>query len=75
MKKLTTIWFVVDHAEMVFSWDAKAEKGEEFRTFKAAQKRAVTLSQLEPGKSFMICEVTHICAAAVGPSVTARVGG
>jgi hypothetical protein len=74
MKKIKTLWFVVDHDEMLLSFDAKAERGEQFRSERAAQRRAVELSQAEPGKMFMICKVTHVCSAAVGPSVTARVG-
>ncbi len=74
MRKISTIWYVVDHAEGQLSWSAKKDAAESFRSFKAAQKRAVELSQSEPNKQFMIAQVTHVCAAAVGPSVTGRVG-
>lgn len=74
MKTPKALWYVVDHAEKLLSWDAQGERGDEFGTFKAAQRRAVELSQTEPGRLFVVCQATHFVSAAVGPSVTAKIG-
>lgn len=71
---MKTLWFVVDLSGLQLSWSADSESGEKFRSFRAAQKRAVAMSQSEPGKTFLVCQATHVCSAAVGPSVTLKVG-
>jgi hypothetical protein len=71
---MKTLWFVVDLSELQLSWSPNSETGEKFPTFDKAQKRARALSQSEPGKTFLICQATHVCCAAVGPSVTMKVG-
>lgn len=47
------------------SWSAKKEAAEFFGTKGAAQKRAVTLANSEPGELFYICKVVQFADAEV----------
>jgi hypothetical protein len=66
-------FYVIDTVDRAPSWSAKDEKGERFASFKAAEKRAKELAEIEPGKMFEIVQSVAEVECPVGkPKVTAR---
>jgi hypothetical protein len=66
------IQFVVVDAENSISWSAKKEKGETFRSYVAAQKRAEEMASYEPGKPVGIYEKIGEAISEVRPVKTSR---
>lgn len=67
------MFFVIDETEVSVSWPENGEKGESFKTERAAIKRAEELAVTEPGKSFYVAVVIKDVHCPVGdPMVNDR---
>lgn len=66
-------FYVIDTVERTPSWSTKDDKGERFGSYKAAEKRAKELADMEPGKCFEIVQSVADVVCPVGQArVTAR---
>jgi hypothetical protein len=68
-------FYVIDTVDRSVSWPAKedAKMGERFASRKAAEARAKTLAEYEPGKMFEVVESISEVECPVGdPKVTKR---
>lgn len=68
MKKSKYARFYVIDEDHLTSYSAKDEAQESFATRAAANKRAVALANIEPGKMFFIAEAIAFADAEVTPA-------
>lgn len=70
---MKNIWYVLDVSEGQLSWSASAECSESFASLRAAEKRAASLANLEPGKTFAVLAPVSQATAPVSPAKIQKV--
>ena len=67
------MFYVVDTEDVSLSWDMKKDRGEQFASKAAAEKRAKECAASEPGRRFEIVQtISEVSCAVAPPKVTPR---
>lgn len=61
-------WYVIDSENNFTSYDEKKDAQESFTSLASAEKRAKSLADSKPGKTFLVCETVLYARAEVTPA-------